>query len=253
MQKHCKQCERELDSLLPFQCKRCNQYFCEEHRLPEQHNCANIKTSWDSWKKRQRKLQDIPEERHTTHYTPIQNVQKANYVYPREDNLMERRYQSYGGKLKNKYRSLPKLHLSNLAMFFFGALIFFLILHLILMVVTSKELWIIYIVILCVAEVIGLLWLLFKLDRISTHNTLRLWGLRILAGIIAFFGIYILILLWISSMLYSMFYPFYPKMDSTITFLSYLPFLIPGIGLAGIGAYLEFKFKLGSGVIVYRG
>jgi hypothetical protein len=124
---------------------------------------------------------------------------------------------------------------------------------LILMVVTSKELWIIYIVILCVAEVIGLLWLLFKLDRISTHNTLRLWGLRILAGIIAFFGIYILILLWISSMLYSMFYPFYPKMDSTITFLSYLPFLIPGIGLAGIGAYLEFKFKLGSGVIVYRG
>jgi hypothetical protein len=30
-------------------------------------------------------------------------------------------------------------------------------------------------------------------------------------------------------------------------------FLIPGIALAGIEAYLEFKFKLGSGYIVYRG
>jgi len=111
----------------------------------------------------------------------------------------------------------------------------------------------IYIMILCITEIVGLIWFLFKLDRISTHTTMRLWGIRILAGIIAFFGIFLLILLWISSFMYFMFYPFYPQVDSTITFLSYLPFLIPGIGLSGIGAYLEFKFRRESGIIVYRG
>jgi len=69
MQKYCRQCDRELDSVLPYQCKYCHDFFCEEHRLPENHNCKNLKTSWDSWKKRQRKLQGVPEKRNTSHQT----------------------------------------------------------------------------------------------------------------------------------------------------------------------------------------
>lgn len=29
--------------LLPFQCQYCNGYFCEEHRLPENHECVGLK------------------------------------------------------------------------------------------------------------------------------------------------------------------------------------------------------------------
>lgn len=25
-----------------FKCKRCNHYFCEEHRLPERHDCIGL-------------------------------------------------------------------------------------------------------------------------------------------------------------------------------------------------------------------
>jgi len=33
----CKQCDAE--TYMPFKCPYCNQYFCVEHRLPENHNC----------------------------------------------------------------------------------------------------------------------------------------------------------------------------------------------------------------------
>ena len=36
----CEYCGKEV--LLPFRCKFCGGYFCEEHRLPEKHNCPNI-------------------------------------------------------------------------------------------------------------------------------------------------------------------------------------------------------------------
>ncbi len=63
-EKYCQTCKKEIDSLFPFRCKRCKQYFCEDHRLPEQHNCSYIKTSWDIWRGRQKMLQGIPIERH---------------------------------------------------------------------------------------------------------------------------------------------------------------------------------------------
>ena len=36
----CEYCGKEV--LLPFRCKFCGGYFCEEHRLPENHNCPNL-------------------------------------------------------------------------------------------------------------------------------------------------------------------------------------------------------------------
>lgn len=35
-------------SYLPFHCEFCNQYFCDRHRLPFDHDCKNL----DAWKKR---------------------------------------------------------------------------------------------------------------------------------------------------------------------------------------------------------
>lgn len=35
-------------SYLPFHCEYCNQYFCDRHRLPFDHDCKNL----NEWKKR---------------------------------------------------------------------------------------------------------------------------------------------------------------------------------------------------------
>ena len=35
----CEFCGKEI--YLPFQCNYCGRYFCEDHRLPENHDCSN--------------------------------------------------------------------------------------------------------------------------------------------------------------------------------------------------------------------
>lgn len=42
MKKRCKYCYKELDSLVPWKCNHCGEYFCADHRLPENHNCQNF-------------------------------------------------------------------------------------------------------------------------------------------------------------------------------------------------------------------
>jgi len=62
--KKCMFCGKILDSLLPFKCKRCGNYYCSKHRLPESHNCIVVsysKKSVDIWKKEQKKFKK-PEE-----------------------------------------------------------------------------------------------------------------------------------------------------------------------------------------------
>ncbi|MFY4815597.1 AN1-type zinc finger domain-containing protein [Haloarcula sp. AONF1] len=38
----CDHCGRDVDQL-PYTCKRCNQQFCVDHRLPEEHDCIQLK------------------------------------------------------------------------------------------------------------------------------------------------------------------------------------------------------------------
>lgn len=46
----CYHCGKDVD--LPFKCTYCGLFFCDEHRLPEQHKCINLpKRRWDSYKK----------------------------------------------------------------------------------------------------------------------------------------------------------------------------------------------------------
>ncbi|MBE3123083.1 MAG: hypothetical protein IMZ58_12880 [Thermoplasmata archaeon] len=92
MQKHCRKCNKELDSLVPFQCRHCNYYFCEEHRLPENHNCINMKTSDDYWRGRKKKLHGITEGQSDSQQIPIRHS-------PEE----------YRGKINKKYNFLSNL------------------------------------------------------------------------------------------------------------------------------------------------
>lgn len=45
----CYLCGKETD--LEYRCPYCNLTFCEEHRLPEQHNCVNLpERDWDVYR-----------------------------------------------------------------------------------------------------------------------------------------------------------------------------------------------------------
>jgi len=55
--KNCFFCKKEIVSLIPNICKRCNQYFCVFHRLPENHNCPSLRNGWDKYKEQQDKYE----------------------------------------------------------------------------------------------------------------------------------------------------------------------------------------------------
>ena len=43
-------CQKETE--IPFQCPFCNNYYCEEHRLPENHQCVQLpEREWDTFSK----------------------------------------------------------------------------------------------------------------------------------------------------------------------------------------------------------
>jgi len=257
MRKNCNFCEKELDSLLPFKCRYCGELFCNDHYLPENHRCSKLPPPRSLIKHPHKPLiePDVEEIKVPTLETEtIQESDVDTEPKAKTKEKMEKQKKPERRKTIKEYLNfLPKIHLSNTAKIFYVALIVFLILHLILMAISSKEIWIIYIIALCIAEIAGLLWLLFKLDRISIHTNLRLWGLKILAGIIFFCGMCLFVLILFSAMIVFIFSPFFVHSDQTMMLLQSLPIYIPALGLTGIGAYLEFKFRRGSGIIVYRG
>ena len=45
----CYICGKEVD--IPYRCSYCNLTFCDEHRLPEQHNCTMLPDrDWDTYR-----------------------------------------------------------------------------------------------------------------------------------------------------------------------------------------------------------
>lgn len=256
MKIYCNQCGEELDSLLPFKCRYCGFYYCKHHHLPENHNCVNLPPRKPLIKQNDEPLIESGE---SDVIKPIQEIEDEKEPEIKNEsetnpdiNIIEPEKPKRGNKEKRYRGRKYSLRISNLTKIFLASLILFIILHLILSSVSLRELWILYIIILCVAEVTGLFLLLFKVDRISIHTTLRLWGLRILAGIILLTGLWFLIMLLISGMFYVFLYPFI-EVNPIIEFLTILPPLILGLGLTGVGGYLEFKFRRESGLIVYRG
>ena len=106
--------------------------------------------------------------------------------------------------------------------------------------------------------------LLKRLNRIRiSGNLLRLWGLRLLSGLVSAFGIFILIYVYIAFLIV----PFENFLGQT-SIISHMivfgyqwntPFIIPlaleiiGFSLCLIGAYLLFKFKMKAGQVIWVG
>jgi predicted nucleic acid binding AN1-type Zn finger protein len=51
----CQLCKKETETI--FTCSYCEQKFCPEHRLPENHRCPSMPTS-KQWRDRDKALED---------------------------------------------------------------------------------------------------------------------------------------------------------------------------------------------------
>jgi hypothetical protein len=117
-------------------------------------------------------------------------------------------------------------------------------------------------------EIIAIGYMLFRLllnlNRIRIKgDLLRLWGLKILSGIISAIGIIIIFFVWIMFFIAPL--EMLLNQESIISQLVIFgnewntPYVIPlfleviGIGLCFIGAYLLFKFKMRSGNVIWIG
>jgi hypothetical protein len=114
-------------------------------------------------------------------------------------------------------------------------------------------------------------WLLKKFDRISIHNDMRLFGLRILSGILSFVGIYFLFIFlmfglpvimsnssWTREMYQFMglgiFYSLFSfGSDFGLPLTGVVLYIGLMLGLALIGGYLFFKFQRRTGRFVWFG
>lgn len=82
MVKKCPTCNKTLDSFLPFRCRRCNLYYCNEHRLPENHNCQGVQyknKDIDNWIEEEKKFKKHPEIK-STHIWQKKNPIRTHHV-----------------------------------------------------------------------------------------------------------------------------------------------------------------------------
>lgn len=49
------------EELLPYRCKYCGEYFCAQHRLPEQHNCRGLPFAASPWEKEFKRARYVAE------------------------------------------------------------------------------------------------------------------------------------------------------------------------------------------------
>lgn len=253
--KKCAYCGKELITVIPFQCKRCGEYYCIHHRLPEQHKCINLVEQQQPILESEVKLED-------------------------EDNISRKRKHKKHKKHKKKYTLVQtiryKLRKLRIPPGFIISLILLFIMGGIHQVIKIDFLPTIFYIVEFVVMGYIIMWLIKKFDRISVHNNLRLFGLRMLSGIIGLIGCYFLFLflffgypILINGILTN-------EWDTMLTFYQFmglesfygiftfgLDFGLPMTGMiiyisfmAGlmiIGGYLFFKFQRKTGDFVWFG
>lgn len=79
MTKICTECGEPIKTL-PFKCKRCEKYFCDEHRLPEMHNCPFVPLWWHSRGKHTRPVIQQEEIKVVFHTLPTYNDEEDSRI-----------------------------------------------------------------------------------------------------------------------------------------------------------------------------
>ena len=66
----CYVCGKEVE--MPFRCNYCNLTFCDEHRLPESHNCINLPDrEWFAYKKMKEARLETPKQSNWRRYAIV--------------------------------------------------------------------------------------------------------------------------------------------------------------------------------------
>lgn len=52
---NCSFCGRKIEGYSFWRCHYCGEYFCGEHRLPENHNCIGVPRDWDTYREERAK------------------------------------------------------------------------------------------------------------------------------------------------------------------------------------------------------
>jgi hypothetical protein len=93
---YCRKCNRKLDGL-PFHCKYCGGYFCDNHRLPEDHNCQGLndhkKNLGGRWFNTTKHI-DI-EDRQPVYFEPVKYRPKYE-PKQRKNNIIKEFYDNHG-------------------------------------------------------------------------------------------------------------------------------------------------------------
>lgn len=73
---YCKTCGEPIQTL-PFHCKRCDENFCDEHRLPELHDCLNMPAWWHNRGKNVIPTRQLDEMKVIFHTLPTYSEEEA--------------------------------------------------------------------------------------------------------------------------------------------------------------------------------
>ncbi|MGB9960245.1 MAG: AN1-type zinc finger domain-containing protein [Candidatus Bathyarchaeales archaeon] len=250
MQK-CEHCDKEVD--LPFECKFCGGHYCLEHRLPETHNCPNLppRTPLGGW---QVKKELMPHSANSDGRLISKDnfARQENRAYPyKHENKKSRLYLHFKTLKQKKF----------LASFTFWFPMFWATLGFIYMVEANDPVPFYnnvpeplrYAIYLFAVGIGG--WTGYKIfDKLDIHTTSDrgLFGLNILSGVLFIFGIFLMVfgLFYQTGLFSNKPFEFTPSLARTATSVFIIVF---SFALLITSAYLLFKFKRRSGIIVYRG
>jgi len=77
---NCEKCQKEV--FMPFKCPYCGNYYCAEHRLPENHDCPNIEQARAPKQETQTTVvQGQKPYEHTITYTPLTPPRSKSKIY----------------------------------------------------------------------------------------------------------------------------------------------------------------------------
>jgi hypothetical protein len=263
MQRQCQTCGKELTSLVPWQCKRCGNYYCGDHRLPEKHNCiaSPKRSSMKDWKKQQEKFREHRDEDRI--YTPKKSTYHKDNSHrrykkePREYHKKRRRPRQYTlwQTIRYKFRRAKV----PFWMYIIILMIVIAIVNIFYEVkILSIDITILFYILEIILISIVMFKILIKLDSIYVDSDLRLFGLRILSGLVSFIGFIILFYFVFFAPIFSlidrgMYNAVFFGSLINLPYLGYFIYIVVSFSLIIIGAYLFFKFQRRTGQIVWFG
>ncbi len=202
----CSYCKKKIENALPHKCKFCRLIHCDNHLLPEGHNCSGLKPA--------------------KHFRFKRNIKSysetdASYNKSRRDNYDKHKQINY--KIKFKF---PRLKINRT----FQALILAILTYILAVNFTNYSifLWI---------EAGAWLYFSFFLykrvfkwaNEVRMSDDLAFFGLRILGGVVLVIGVYVGLFVLLKSAL----------IEGSVTY--YIPIYSLLLGLIVLGTFIGFR------------